>query len=231
MRSSVLGVIPARGGSKRVPRKNIRNVGGLPLIAHTIAAANKARLLDDVLVSTDDSEIQSVALKYGGNAPFLRPKHLSGDEVTNAQTLIHALKWKEMQHNRHYDMVMLLQPTSPIRNPEHIDAAITALGESNATTLASVKGPFKKRNPNLKLITNRGQLQDYKEIDDEGDWPAFYIYNASIYLVKTEHLFKTESFVSKNEIPLIMDAVHSVDLDEELDFVMAESIFSFLDKK
>ena len=218
----VLGVIPARGGSKRLPRKNIMPVNGHPLIAHTIMAAAKATALTDWLVSSDDDEIIEIAKRYSAPVPFKRPPELSTDAARNARVMIHAVEYLESVRNCRYDIVVLLQPTCPVRDPEHIDLAVKLLWKSELDTCASVKGPTKKRDPYVKAIRD-GVLQPYRP--DEGDsMEAYYTYNASIYAVKRGYLFDKELFVSRCQVPLVMDRLHSLDIDDEYDLVTAEAL-------
>lgn len=217
----ILGVIPARGGSKRLPRKNIKKILGRHLIDYTISAANKSSKLTDVIFSTDDAEILQIARNLGAFAPFQRPAEISGDEVRNSQTMIHALKYMEEYTGEKYDAIMLLQPTSPLRDYFHIDEAIERFVGSKATTLASVKGPYKKRDINLKIIKN-GSLVNLVEQNQ-----AYYIYNAAIYIVSREWLLSKQRFTSENEVPYIMDDVSSIDVDDESDFIMARSLIEF----
>ncbi len=147
----VLAVIPARGGSKRLPKKNILKIGVHPLIAYTITAAKEAEHITDWLVSTDDDDILRVAKQYGAPTPFTRPKHLATDEVRNIEVVLHALDYMEKETEKRYDIIILLQPTSPIRSAKHIDEAVKQLWQSDLPSLASVKGPFQKSN-NLKKM-------------------------------------------------------------------------------
>lgn len=222
----VLAVIPARGGSKRYPRKNIANLGGKPMIAWSIAAANRAKLVTEVVVSTDDDEIASVARQHGGNVPFRRPDALAGDAVRNSETLVHAVEWFRDERGQAFDIVLLLQPTSPLRQSFHIDAAIEALWNSDALTVASVTGPHKKRDVAIKRITPEGRLVNYYA-DDPND--GYYRYNASIYGMRTSYLLEYRRFTSANEIPLIMEAVHSIDVDEPLDGYLVEAAIKYLE--
>lgn len=223
----VLGVIPARGGSKRLPRKNILPLAGLPLIAHTILAARHCRGLSDYLVTSEDPEILETARRYGAPTPFVRPVELAGDQVRNIDTVLHALTFMEQATNRPYDMVVLLQPTCPIRQPDHIDRAIDLLWHSELPTLASVRGPYKKRDPNLKAI-RQGVLEDYCGPPvAQSDWPPFYVYNACLYAVKRPYLVTHRRLTSPRQVPLVMDDLHSMDVDTELDLALAEAAFAF----
>jgi CMP-N,N'-diacetyllegionaminic acid synthase len=220
-----LGVIPARGGSKRLPRKNIIPVAGHPLIAHTIMAAQAASRLTDWLVTSDDDEIIEIARRYGAPVPFKRPSELGGDEVRNIETVRHALEFMEQATGRPYDIVVLLQPTCPIRAPAHIDLAVDLLWSSDCDTLASVKGPFKKRDPILKALRG-GRLEPYVVDEPDGaDVEPFYLYNASIYAARRDYFLRARRLVSRRQVPLVMDRYHSVDIDEEADLAVAEAYF------
>ena len=217
----VLAVIPARGGSKRLPRKNILPLAGYPVIAYTIKAAQGAERLTHWLVSTDDEEIAAVAHDYGAPVPFLRPAALAGDTDRNSAVMRHALEWMEREHGLRYDVVMLLQPTSPIRKSTHIDEAVELLWASQLDTLASVKGPIYKRDPYIKAVRN-GVLEPYNPAETEALWEPCYTYNASIYAMKRDFFLREQRFVSQRSVPLIMDRYHSADIDEEIDLVIAE---------
>ena len=214
-------MIPARGGSKRLERKNLRLLDDLPLIAHTIRAAAQATRLTDWLVSSEDPEILEVARAHGAPTPFVRPPELAGDKVRNIETMRHALEFMEDQTGQLYDIVLLLQPTSPIRDPAHIDQAVELLWASPLDTLASVKGPYRKRDSILKRIDEEGVLADYRT--DGKPREPFYIYNAALYAAKREYFLREQKLVSERQVPLPMDALHSIDVDTETDLVIAEA--------
>lgn len=180
-----LGVIPARGGSKRIPRKNLRLLAGKPLIQWTIEAAHAATKITTLVVSTEDHEIGTVAAALGAYV-VRRPDDLAGDDTTSDAVAQHALEWMGEDD---YDIVIVLHPTSPIRDWQHIDQAISTLWTSSAPSLASVE--YAKRS---------------------------YRHNASIYAAKVP--FGT--LYNDNTLPLLMDKRHSVDIDDEDDFKIAE---------
>lgn len=219
-----LGVIPARGGSKRLARKNIYPILGVPLIVYTIRAAKKTTALTDWLVSSEDEDILAVARRHGAPVPFDRPVELAGDEVRNVEVVGHALAFMEERTGRPYDIVVLLQPTCPIRDPAHIDEAVRRLFASDLDTLASVKGPYKKRDPILKAIRD-DLLEPYCRGEDESDIDPFYLYNASIYAAKRDYFVKHKKLISRRQVPLPMDAFHSVDIDDATDVLVAEAYF------
>ncbi|HZS64111.1 MAG TPA: acylneuraminate cytidylyltransferase family protein [Xanthobacteraceae bacterium] len=223
----VLAVIPARGGSKRFPRKNVYPLRGHPLIAYTIKAAADARRVTDWLVSTDDDEIAEVARRYGAPVPFKRPADLAGDADRNNVVVRHAMDFMEAKTGRRYDILILLQPTCPIRSAAHIDQAVELLWASPLETLASVGPPIKKRDPNVKAIRN-GELVPYNERENPAQWDAAHIYNASIYAMKRDFFLRENSFVSQHSVPLVMDRFHSADIDERVDAVVVEAYFDHL---
>jgi len=225
---NVLAVIPARGGSKRLPRKNILPLAGHPVIAYTIKAAAEARRLTHWLVSTDDEEIAEVAKAYGAPVPFLRPAAIAGDKDRNSAVVRHAMDWMERACGLRYDILMLLQPTCPIRKSAHIDEAVELLWASDLDTLASVKGPIYKRDPYIKAIRN-GVLEPYNPAEDPHAWEPCYTYNASIYAMKRNFFLREERFVSQRSVPLVMDRFHSADIDEEIDLLVAELYMQRLD--
>ena len=131
---TILGLIPARGGSKGLPRKNIRPLLGKPLIAWTIEQALASEYLDRVVVSTDDEKIAEISRKYGAKVPFMRPKESAADEARRIDVVLHAIDWMEKNDNS-YDLIMLLQPTSPLRTSEDIDKAIKLFISKKADSL------------------------------------------------------------------------------------------------
>ena len=223
----VLGVIPARGGSKRFPRKNIYKLHGYPLIAYTIRAAQRSKLLTDYLVSSEDEEILDVARKYDAPTPFVRPPELAGDKIRNIDVVAHAMMYMESTKGIVYDILVLLQPTCPIRDPSHIDEAVSRLWQSDLDTAVSVKGPFKKRDPILKRIKNE-VLEPFCLTDDDERNEAFYLYNASIYAVKRDYFVRNNKLISKKQIPIVMDALHSIDIDTPVDFLVAKTYLEHL---
>ena len=225
----ILGVIPARGGSKRLPRKNILKLDNKPLIQYSIEAAQKSKLLNDYVFSTEDNEIKSIAEKIiGKKITYERPIHFADDKTRNSETLIHALKWYEKEFSKKVYAVILLQPTTPFRTNKHIDEAINKFLKYNKNVLASVSGPHKKRDVIIKKINSHGNLVNYKKYDkNEG----FYKLNASIYIVKKKYLLRERKFTSTSMIPYVMNEVSSIDIDNEIDFNLSKIVMSNLRNK
>jgi CMP-N,N'-diacetyllegionaminic acid synthase len=201
----VLGVIPARGGSKRIPRKNLRLLKGEPLLSYTIRAAWAAKRLTDWVVSTEDREIANLALSYGATV-VERPESLAQDDTTSGAVVRHALDWMEVDRAP-YDMVVLLHPTSPIRDPKHIDEAVDKLWTSPLKTLASVYEIPRKTHPNVMTAY---------------EWHCGgYVLNASIYAMKRDWFLENNKHTSEVSVPFVMDRYHSLDVDEEADLAIA----------
>lgn len=229
-RPLVLAVIPARGGSKRLSRKNILKIGDHPMIAYSIMAARDATHITDWLVSSEDDEILEVARQYGASTPFKRPDHLATDDVRNIDVVLHALEFMEQEKGVVYDIIVLLQPTAPIRDASHIDEAVEKLWKSECPTLAAVKGPFQKRDPILKRIDKEGNLVPYCKDPELDQREPFYIYNAALYAVKRDYFVKEKQFISEKQVPLIMDKYHSTDVDELADLIIAEAYLKQMKK-
>jgi CMP-N-acetylneuraminic acid synthetase len=209
-----LGIIPARGGSKRLPGKNTKLLCGSPLISYTIRAAQES-CLDDYFVSTEDPHIRDVALSYG--SPVMhRPLSLAQDDTTTGEVAAHAVEAMEADGHK-FDAVVILHPTSPLRTAQHIDEAIEAYEEFEwRTALASTKLLLKKNKPRRNRTPPSRLPQGRWHSDCE-------IMNAAIYIVNAEEIKKTRQHALA-DMTYIMDHKSSIDIDDELDFKIAEMI-------
>lgn len=216
---NTVAIIPARGGSKGIPRKNIREFCGKPLIAHIIETALKVRELDRVIVSTEDNEIAEIARKYGAEVPFIRPKELARDETPTLPVLQHAVKYLEENENYKPDIVVLLYATSPLLKPERVSDAIKMLKKENLDSVLSVvedrghfwietEGEYERLYP--KVLKNR---QFTKPLFKE---------NGAIYAFKRDLLMDENTVVGGKIGFLIMQKEDTIDIDEPLDFEIAE---------
>ena len=222
---TILGVITARGGSKGIPRKNIKELGRKPLIAYTIEAASKSEYLTRTVVSTEDDEIAAVAKDLGADVPFMRPKELAQDNATSISVLQHALKWLKENKNLDFDYVMILQPTSPLRNSEDIDECIKKIVDTDADSVMSMMKLSDMSLPKLKKIEND---QILPLIEDEGKISAsrnagepVYKRNTAIYLTRTDLIEKNDLFGEISR-PYLMPQERSIDINEPIDFEIAE---------
>lgn len=226
----MLAVIPARGGSKGVPKKNIRELDGKPLIAYTIKAAIDSNIFEKVIVSTDSKEIADVATFYGAEVPFLRPEEISGDLTSSDDVILHALSYMQQQGYQ-YSEVCKLQATSPLRNSEHLKEAYKLFREKNADFLVSVCEC--EHSPLWSGVIGEDLRLD-NFIPDEikrscrQDLPTYYRLNGAIYMGKVEQFNINKSFLGKNCIAYIMAQKDSIDIDSQLDFTLAEVMISGL---
>lgn len=212
----ILAIITARGGSKGLPKKNILNLAGKPLIAWTIEAAQQSRYIDKVILSSDDDEIISVAHDFKCEVPFRRPAELATDEASSVDVLFHAI-----EKVSGYDYVALLQPTSPLRTSSDIDSAFELMLSSKATSCSSVcetaKSPYwmfsmqsnKVLSRLLQLPTNGHRRQSL---------PVTYELNGAIYLLNIETLYSEKSLITDKTIGYEMCRERSIDIDNLADF-------------
>jgi CMP-N-acetylneuraminic acid synthetase len=231
----VLAVIPARGGSKGVPRKNIREVGGKPLLAYTVETALAAGpALHRVLVSTDDEEIAVVARAWGADVPFMRPTELGGDTVPMVPVLRHAVEFAEQDEDLRYDWVLLLQPTEPFRTVQDIRSALRLAREAECDSVISVVRVYSTHPILMKKIEN-GRLVPYSVEESEGtrrqDYaPPAYMRNGAIYLTKRDVLMERRSIWGDVIRPYEMPEERSVNVDSELDFKLLEFLMGQTDR-
>jgi CMP-N,N'-diacetyllegionaminic acid synthase len=216
----VLAVITARGGSKGIPRKNIREIGGKPLIAWSIEAAKKSKYIDKLVLSSEDPEIISVAKGLGCEAPFVRPKELAQDDTPGVDPVLHALEKLEG-----YDYVVLLQPTSPLRSAGDIDACIENCVKQKASSCVSVSEPSKSPYLTYKMDTKSLLLPLLKgKFQRRQDLPQAYGVNGAVYVAKSEWLKNKKGFMGEDTIGYVMPPERSIDVDTELDIVFVEAL-------
>jgi CMP-N,N'-diacetyllegionaminic acid synthase len=224
----ILAIIPARGGSKRLPKKNILELAGKPLIAWTIEAALDSKLIDEVMVSTDDKIIAEISKEYGAIVPFLRSEELSGDNSDSMNVIFDVLD-KYIDRGQEYDYVLLLQPTSPLRTSTHIIEAILQLNDKQADCVVSAC-PCEHSPLWANVIPENGSMNGFIRPDIIGkrsqDLPQYSRLNGAIYLAKVEKLFKHRDFLSEDMTVYAykMESSSSVDIDTLLDFQLAEMI-------
>lgn len=215
---SILGLIPARGGSKGIPRKNIVNVNGKPLIQYTIEAAKESKYLDRIVVSTEDAEIADIAVKCGAEVPFLRPKELARDETKTIDVLLDAVK-KLNNLGYKYDYLVLLQPTQPLRKSFHIDEAIEKIIDTNAESLVSVS-EVRDHPILMKTIDENSEaksLLGYRSDVRRQDFRKVYKVNGAIYINILNTNFNKDTSLNDNKLAYIMDKKYDLDIDEPED--------------
>lgn len=224
-----LGIIPARGGSKGVPRKNIRPLAGKPLLAWTIEAALASKL-DRVIVSSDDAEIISIANSYGELAPFVRPPDLATDRAETLPVVKHAVRYVE-EHDGPVEIVALLQPTTPMRSAGDIDNGLEKIRETGCDSVVSVVDvdgyhPFR-----MKRVVAGDRLvnyvdQGFEDMRPRQELPRVYIREGSLYIAKRSLVMESDTLVGGDVRAMIVPPERTVNIDTEADLVRAEKLMT-----
>lgn len=227
----VLGVVTARAGSKGLPGKNLRPLGSKPLLAYTIEAARQSGVLDRVILSTEDQQIADVGREYGCDVPFIRPRDLAQDDTPHLPVIQHAVKWMAERAGYRPDAVMILQPTSPLRQPEDIRAAVDLLAGSNADSVLSVSEVPAHAHPMRVLrIDDTGAAVLFvtgapvrHRINRRQDLPAAWVMNGAIYLCRSHVLTAREpSLYGDRVLVYRMPADRGLSIDDVQDWGAAE---------
>lgn len=220
----VLCIIPARGGSKGLPGKNIKRLSGKPLIAYTIEHAKRSKYIDRIIVSTDNEEIADISKQYGAEVPFIRPKRLALDNSSTIAVLQHVIEWLESKEEYFFDILVLLHATAPLRKVEDIDNCIKLLVEKNADNIFSVTEA--NRNPYFNMIETykNGQVGLVKKgnFTTRQSAPKVFDINASVYVWWKDIFKKKKSIFSKRTQIYIMPKERSIDIDDYYDFKIVE---------
>jgi N-acylneuraminate cytidylyltransferase/CMP-N,N'-diacetyllegionaminic acid synthase len=226
----MIAVIPARGGSKGLPGKNIKMLCGKPLIAYTIEAAKKAHGIERVFVTTDSEDIAKVAVKYGAEIPFIRPVELAQDYSLAKDVYIHMIEHLKKEFNFKENKFMVLLPTAPMRNSSHIEEALNLFYEKNADTLISMtlaETPVSW----YYLMNEKGIIQNAgfdksRSMANRQENQKYYIPNGAIYILDYKLLKEMGTYYSDNTYAYIMSKKDSIDIDTEVDFDYAEYLIN-----
>lgn len=222
----VTALIPARGGSKRLPRKNVKTLSGKPLIAWTIEAAQNSKYIDSVIVSTDDIEIKNISENFGATVPFLRPESLSDDTASSFDVIQHAIQFLKIYGEN--NLIVLLQPTSPLRTVEELDDALAFFMHKDAKGVVSISEC--EHSPLwANVLPDDASMAHFIRPEVQGkrsqDLEKFYRLNGSIYIYQTQDLVKNKQFFYHDNVYGFETLLrNSVDIDTELDFLIAETI-------
>ena len=224
----ILGLVPARGGSKGIPRKNIRLLCGKPLLQYTAEAALAAKRLSRVILSTEDEEIAEVGRRCGLEVPFLRPPELALDNTPSLPMVQHAIEFLESR-GEVFDGVCLLQPTSPLRLPEDIDGAIDLLERTGSDSVIAFVDAGKRQPARMKFISSEGKVSDppfaeEREGQRRQDLPKIYMREGSIYLTRRDVLMLQNSFKGQDCRAWIVPEDRACDVDTLFDFFIAEQL-------
>ncbi len=228
----ILALIPARGGSKSIPRKNIRPLAGHPLIAYSIAAGRQSRLVTRTIVSTDDEEIAAVARQYGAETPFLRPAEFAQDNTTDFPVFTHALSWLKENEDYQPEIIVQLRPTSPIRPPECVDGAVQLLldnpsADSVRGIVPSGQNPFK-----MWRVDENGQMRPLLSVPGIAEpfnaprqaLPQTYWQTGHIDAIRTRTILEKNSLSGETILPLHIDLRYTIDIDTLKDWARAEGL-------
>ena len=228
----IIAIIPARGGSKGLPGKNIKIIANKPLIAWTIKMARKSKLIDKLIVSTDDKNIARIAQEYGADVPFLRPKRLAKDDSSIYDVIFHSLDWFKKK-GINFDIIVLLEPTSPLRKENDIDNAIKLFlkNRKKADSLVSV-GRVHLENPSIMLKIGKKFTEPYIKSDfsRRQELPESYFPYGVIYLSKVKTLKKYNKFYQKRTLPYFIDRWQNYEIDDIYDFICIEAILKKIKK-
>jgi N-acylneuraminate cytidylyltransferase/CMP-N,N'-diacetyllegionaminic acid synthase len=224
----ILSIIPARLGSKNIPGKNIKYFAGKPLIEYTIESALNSKLINRVIVSTESEEIAQISRNYGAEIPFLRPVELAQDETPTLPVLQHVVDFLHNKESYEPDMIVTLQPTSPLRKTEHIDEAIIKLIETEADSVVSLckveHSPYwmKKLEGDNRVFSFIEESEKYTR---RQDLPKIYRLNGAVYVTKYDVLMRGNRILGDDTRAIIMSQEDSIDIDTELDLMLAELVF------
>lgn len=231
----ILAVIPARGGSKSVPRKNIAMLGGKPLIFYTIREAKKITQITNLIVSTDDPEIAQICKNFGAEVPEIRPKCLATDDAQTIDVVKHVLSFSEKQCGLVYDSVLLLQPTSPLRKASHIARAIDMFSSTDCDSLVSIVGvggyhPFRMKRLVDSFLVNYID-QGFEDMRPRQNLPPVFIRNGAIYLVRRDVIMNQNQLVGSKCLGYEMSEHESINIDSEIDLKIAEMLLKQQDSE
>lgn len=237
-KKNIVAIIPARGGSKGLPNKNIRKLLGQPLIYYSIKTALKSKLVDRVIVSTDSEKIAKIAKKCGAEVPFKRPAYLAADTAHTPPVIQHAVKFLKEKENYHPDIVVTLQPTSPLRKEEDIDKMIKILVKNNYDSIISIQNVgshhpwWMSKMKNNKLVPFLDKLDADPYNLERYQLPRVFQQNGSIYITKTKALFEKNNIIIKENCgAYLMDNIYSLEIDDYNDFLFMAMIMKKIIKK
>jgi CMP-N,N'-diacetyllegionaminic acid synthase len=223
----ILGFIPARGGSKGLPRKNIKPLLGKPLIAWTIEQALNSKYIDKVIVSTDDEKIAEIAKQFGAEVPFLRPAKLAQDSSPTIDTILHAINFLE-KNREFFEILVLLEPTSPLRKKDDIDNGIKTLLNSNleATSVISL-GKVTLEHPSIIKLVDNGYVIPYDKKDkiyQRQQLKDVYFPYGVFYISYTKNLIEDRTFYQTKTIPYFIERWQNYEIDDIYDFLCIEAV-------
>ena len=230
MTHNIVGFIFARGGSKGIPRKNIRPFAGKPLIAHAIQTALNSKYINRVVVSTDDREIAKISKEYGADVPFMRPKELAGDTSPEWLSWQHAIKMVECETNKKIDVFVSIPTTSPLRSIEDVDACIAKFLATDSDIVISVKKSERSPFFNMVTLDDKGfakiVIPSFKPMNRRQDGPLVYDMTTVAYVAKPAFIMNAQSLFEGSVQTVEIVPERALDIDTELDFKIAEFLMT-----
>ena len=225
----ILGIIPARGGSKGIKNKNIKSLNGKPLISYTIEVAKRSKQITDLVVSTDSNKIAKISKLYGVTVPYLRPKYLSTDQARIIPVLQHMVKFQENLKKCKYDAILLLQPTNPLRTIYDVDGSIKVFKNKKADSVISLIKVEDQHPSRMKIINEKGYVIEppyaAKQFDQRRqDFEDVYLRNGAIYLFKRDLLILESKIMGNKCLPWIIPRERGFNIDDSLDFFIVEQL-------
>jgi len=232
---TILAIIPARGGSKGLPDKNIKDLCGKPLIGWTIEQSKASKVIDEIFVSTDSLKISNVAKEYGVNVPILRPEELAKDSSSSMDVVDHVLSYFESK-NTFFDYILLLEPTSPLRKDNDLDSAIKLAIENESVDGVISLGEVHMEHPMIvKKLNQKGKIESYienvKKISQRQQTDKAYFPYGVIYMIKTKVFRNKRTFYTNNIIPYFIERWQNYEVDDIYDFIAIEAIFKKIKKE
>jgi len=225
----IIGIIPARGGSKGVPRKNIRVLAGKPLIAWTIETAIASKYIDYLIVSTDDKEIAEISKKYGADIPFLRPSELAKDDSPTIDVILHAIGWLK-ERGKYFDVVVLLEPTSPLRDAYDIDNCIELLFNNKIAKAIVSVARLESSHPEFNVVINdNGFIRksdgyaNFRTLRRQ-ELKPIYFFDGSVYVSYEDALWQRRTFYHELTLGYTIEKYKSFEIDEISDFICVEAL-------
>lgn len=225
-KQSVYAIIPARGGSKGVPKKNIKDLGGFPLIAYSIVAAKLSKHIDRIIVSTDNEEISEIAKKFGAEVPFIRPAKISGDKSTDIEFVLHALEWFQKNEKNVPNHIVHLRPTTPLRRPKDIDKAIQKIKKDRKAS--SLRAGYEMRESPYKLFGIAGDYftglfpadtrSEYWNLPRQA-FPPTYQPDGYVDVLVSDFVLKTKKMHGENILAFVSPNPGEIDKAEDFDFI------------
>lgn len=233
IKSKILGIIPARGGSKGIPRKNIKKLCGKPLISYVFNAAIKCDLITELILTTDDFEIAEIGKSLGMEVPFIRPKELSNDTAKSIDVVKHAILEMERIKKTEFEYIILLQPTCPFTTTKQIEETIELIQKKELDTVSTVTN-VAHSHPSFMYIQENSEfkklINENKDYSSRHQLPKVFVRCGNIYVAKKEFVFSNGKLLGGKKDFLEIDTKHAVNIDEPIDWVIAEAICPILNE-